>query len=309
MSQQVFVAVNGSQQGPYTLEQVAQMLAQGSLPPGSLCWYEGLAQWTPVEQVVPAAGAPAPPPPAAPPVAPPVAAAAPAPTGTGTVHMEIVRSEFYQMPKIVLENAEVIVEAGAMHYMRGAITLEAEAPSVGGFLKSKLTGEKVVRPRYRGTGELYLVPSFGEFEILELAGDGWILDRGAFVASEASVELGVYTNKAFAGFFGGEGFFQTRVSGHGKVLFQAPGPVQRIELVNDTLVVDGSFAVARTPGLEYAVERATKGLFSSWISGEGLVSTFRGTGTVLLAPVPNRFLTLIQEFGGLRALIHSIRKS
>ncbi len=308
MSQQVFIAVNGNQQGPYTLEQVAQMLAQGNLPPGTLCWHEGLTQWTPVEQVLPTGGVPAPPPTVAPPVVQPVAAA-PAPAATGKVHMEIIRAEFYQMPKIVLENAEVVVEAGAMHYMRGAITLEAEAPSVGGFLKSKLTGEKAVRPRYRGTGELFLVPSFGEFEILELAGDSWILDRGAFVASEASVELGVYTNKAFAGLFGGEGFFQTQVSGHGKVIYQAPGPVQRIDLENDTLVVDGSFAVARTPGLEYALERASKGLFSSWISGEGLVSTFRGTGTVLLAPVPNRFLTLIHEFGGLRALIRSIRKS
>ncbi len=304
MSQQVFIAVDGEQKGPYTLEQVARMAAQGSLPPGTLCWHEGLSQWTPVEEVVPAAGGSQPPSPA-----PPVAQGTGSSTAAGRVHMEIVRSEFYQMPKIVLENAEVVVESGAMHYMRGAITMEAEAPSMGGFLKSKLTGEKVVRPRYRGTGELCLVPSFGEFEIMELAGDTWILDRGAFVASEASVELGVYTNKAFAGFFGGEGFFQTQVSGTGKVLFQAPGPVQRIELVNDTLVVDGSFAVARTPGLEYAVERATKGLFSSWISGEGLVSTFRGTGTVLLAPIPNRFLTLIREFGGLRSLIHSIRKS
>jgi uncharacterized protein (AIM24 family) len=211
------------------------------------------------------------------------------------------------MPKIVLENAEVVVEAGAMHWMRGAITIEAKAPSVGGFLKSKLTREAVVRPRYRGTGELFLVPSFGEFDIMELQGQTWIMDKGAFIAAEPTVELGVYTNKAFAGLFGGEGFFQTRVSGTGKVLYHAPGPVERIELVNDLLVVDGSFAVARTESLEYSVQRATKGLFSSWISGEGLVSTFRGTGTVLLAPVPNRYITLINEFGVVKSLIRAIR--
>jgi len=301
MAQQVFIAVNGSQQGPYSMEQVAQMVAQGSLPPGTLGWYEGLAQWTPVEQLV-STESPAPPPPVEP-VAPP---AAPVVAGGGNVHMEIVRAEVYQMPKIVLDNAEVVVEAGAMHYMQGAITLEAKAPSVGGFVKSKLTREKAVRPRYRGTGELYLVPSFGEYEIMELAGETWILDKGAFLASEITVELGVYTNKAFSGFFGGEGFFQTQVSGRGKVLFHAPGPLKRIDLVNDLLVVDGSFAVARTASLEYSVERASKGLFSSWISGEGMVNTFRGTGAVLLAPVPNRYITMIQEFGGLRSLIRSI---
>ncbi len=36
--------------------------------------------------------------------------------------------------------------------------------------------------------------------------------------------------------------------------------------------------------------------------------TFRGTGSVLIAPVPNRFLTLLQEFGGLRHLIRGISK-
>ncbi|HHQ48940.1 MAG TPA: DUF4339 domain-containing protein, partial [Acidobacteria bacterium] len=295
MSHQIFIAIDGSQQGPYTVEQLSRMAAQGQLPAGTLCWYEGLPQWTPVEQVVPATAAPVPPP-----VAPVV------PGGGGRVAMEIVRTEFYQMPRIVLENAEVVVEAGAMHYMRGAITLEAKAPSVGGFVKSKLTREKAVRPRYRGTGELFLVPSFGEYEIMELTGETWILDKGAFLASEPTVELGVYTNKAFSGFFGGEGFFQTQVSGTGTVLIHAPGPLQRIELANDQLVVDGSFAVGRTAGLEYTVERAAKGLFSSWISGEGLVSTFRGTGTVLLAPVPNRYVTLLNEFGGIRSLIRSI---
>jgi len=220
--------------------------------------------------------------------------------------MEILRTELYQMPKLVLDNAEVVVEAGAMHYMRGAITLDAKAPSLGGFVKSKLTREKAVRPRYRGSGELYLVPSFGEYEVMELAGETWILDKGAFLACEPGVALGVYTNKAFSGFFGGEGFFQTQVSGTGKVLFHAPGPLERIELVNDLLVVDGSFAVARTADLEYSVERASKGLFSSWISGEGMVSTFRGTGTVLLAPVPNRYVTLLGEFGNLGSLVRSL---
>jgi len=304
MNQQIFLAIDGSQQGPYTLEQVVQMAAQGSVPAGTLCWHEGLAGWTPVEQVIPQPAATP-----APQAAPPAAVPAPAAPVAGTVRMEIIRSEFYQMPKITLENAEVVVESGAMHYMRGAITIEAKAPSVGRFVKSKLTREAAVRPRYRGTGELYLVPSFGEFDIMELRGETWIMDRGAFIASETTIDLGFFTNKAFSGFFGGEGFFQTKVSGTGTVLYHAPGPLERIELVNDLLVVDGSFAVARTESLEYSVEKATKGLFSSWISGEGLVSTFRGTGTVLLAPVPNRYVTLVNEFGHVKNLIQSIRSS
>ncbi|MEH1870893.1 MAG: AIM24 family protein [Nostoc sp.] len=50
--------------------------------------------------------------------------------------------------------------------------------------------------------------------------------------------------------------------------------------------MDGNFAIARTATLDYRVEKATKSLLGSMTSGEFLVNTFEGTGTVLLAPVP-----------------------
>ena len=55
------------------------------------------------------------------------------------------------------------------------------------------------------------------------------------------------------------------------------------------------------------MERSTKGLFGSMASGEGIVNRFSGSGTVMIAPVPNRFLTLQNEFGGLRHLISRIK--
>ncbi len=297
MSETIYIARDGQQDGPYTRVQLGQMLSSGTIRGDSLCWHEGLSEWAPLNEAFPdlGAGQQSPPPPLQPATA-------------GRVLMEVQRTEFYQLPKITLDQATVVVEAGAMHYMRGTISIESKVPSVGGLLKSKLTGEKLVRPVYTGTGEVYLEPTFGEVGILEPAGETWVLDRGAFLASESGIEIGAFTNKAISGLFGGEGFFQTQVSGRGQVMYMAPGPVEQMDLVNDTLVVDGSFAVARTAGLEYKVERATKGLFSSFTSGEGFVNTFRGTGSVLIAPVPNRFLTLLQEFGGLRHLIRGISK-
>lgn len=305
MAEHIFIARNNQQEGPFDPAQVQAMVIGGELSSETLCWYEGLPGWKPLAEVFPSLVAGPPP---AVQASPPAVTPAPQ-RPAGKVGMEIIKTEFYHMPKLTLDNAEVIVEAGAMHYMRGPITLEAAAPSVGGFLKSKLSGERAVRPRYSGSGELYLEPVFGECHILELNNEEWILDRGAFLASEPGVELGIFTNKAMTGFFGGEGFFQTRVKGSGKVLILAPGPLERLDLQNDSLIVDGSFAVARTSGLEYKVEKAAKGLFASWMSGEGIVSTFKGTGTVLIAPVPNRFLTLLREFGGLRSLIRGISKN
>lgn len=76
------------------------------------------------------------------------------------------------------------------------------------------------------------------------------------------------------------------MKGQGKIVMVAQGPVEVIHMDNDHLVVDGNFAIARTNTLNYRVEKATKSLLGSVTSGEFLVNTFEGTGTVLLAPVP-----------------------
>lgn len=54
---------------------------------------------------------------------------------------------------------------------------------------------------------------------------------------------------------------------------------------NDTLKVDGSFAIAWSASLNFTVERTTKSLIGSAASGEGLVNVYRGTGRVLMMPV------------------------
>jgi len=222
---------------------------------------------------------------------------------------EVLEYEMYRMGKITLQNTSVSLEAGLLHYWIGHIQMQAQAPSVGGLAKSFVTKEKAVRPVYSGSGEIYLEPTFGEIEFLEPNGqETWILDKGAYLASDQGVQLGVYTNPMFTSLFGGEGMFQTQVSGVGKVMYWAPGPVQRIDLQGQTLTVDGSFAVARTGSVDFRVEKATKGLFQSMMSGEGLVNVFSGYGAVMLAPMPNRYMTLLREFGGLHAAIRSIRK-
>jgi uncharacterized protein (AIM24 family) len=293
----IYIFENNQKIGPLTEAQLGPMAQAGRVRRETLCWFEGLDNWKPIGEVLPHVLAPL----SAPtPVAPPQSAA---------TSFEVITGAVYRMPRITLSNAEVVLEAGAMHYMRGAIQMEAALPSVGGFIKSALTKESAVRPRFRGTGEIFLEPTFAECTIMELKGEEWILDKGAFLASDQSVTVDMFTNKAWTGMFGGEGFFQTKVSGYGKVMFVSQGPLQTIQLKGETLVVDGSFAVARTSSIEYRLERSSRKLFGSWISGEGMVNTFRGHGTVLIAPVPNQFLTMIREFGGLHAAISRIKTS
>lgn len=209
---------------------------------------------------------------------------------------EIIEFEGQKMVKATINNETIRAESGALHYMFGQVEMTSSAPSAGGFLKSMVSGENVFKPTYTGTGEVYFGPPiFGEYFILQLNNEEWILDQGAYVCSDAGITVDVFRNKALSGLVGGEGLFQTKVSGTGTVVLIAPGKVQTYHLQGHTLSVDGSFAIARTSTLDYAVRRASKSLVGSFTSGEGLLNVFSGTGTVLLAPVPNLYQNLINQ--------------
>ncbi len=213
---------------------------------------------------------------------------------------EVVSSEGLKLIRCVIEDETVKAESGALHYMFGKIELTSAAPSVGGFLKSLVTSEHVFRPTYKGTGEIFFGPPiFGEYEILDLSNEEWILDQGSYVCSDISLEIGAYRNKAMSAMFGGEGWFQTTVKGSGTVVIQAPGKIHRIELEGQKLSVDGKFAIARTAGVKFEVQKAAKSMLGSFTSGEGLLSTFEGTGSVLIAPVPNVFHNMISSISSM----------
>ena len=223
------------------------------------------------------------------------------------VKFEVEEKEFLKMVRVELQNSAFRYESGGMYYMRGNLELEANLPSAGGFLKSMVTKEHIVKPVIRGSGTVYMEPTFGEFTILDLKGEEWILDKGAYYASEMGIEIGLFTNKAFSSLFSGEGFFQTRVSGNGKVVIISNGPLELVELNNEKFVVDGPIAVARTAGINLSVAKATKGIFSSMTSGEGIVNTFTGTGRIYIAPVANRYITLTSLLTTINHNVLSIR--
>ena len=258
----------------------------------------------PVRQTMQPPSAPPPPPVYQAPPPPP-----PAPAATGSLKFSVEEKQMLKMVKVEMQNTIFRCEAGAMYYMQGNLQIESKMPSAGGLLKSMVTKETAFKPTISGTGTVYLEPSFGEFTIMDLKNETWILDKGAYYASEMGIEVGLWTNKAISGLFSGEGFFQTQVSGTGKVIVVSNGPLEEINLVNDRLVVDGSFAVARTAGIEFTVNKATKGLFSSWTSGEGLVNTFTGTGKVLIAPAANRHVTMMNYLGSIYRRVLAIKNS
>lgn len=56
--------------------------------------------------------------------------------------------------------------------------------------------------------------------------DEWILDQGAYYASDMNIEIGAFTNSSISGLFSGEKWFQTVVAGTGKVVITSSGPLE-----------------------------------------------------------------------------------
>ncbi len=174
-----------------------------------------------------------------------------------------------------------------------------------------VTKEAAVLPRYRGTGHIYLEPSFSHFLIHRLAGEEVIADKGMFYCGQGSLDIGAAMQKnVSSALFGGEGLFQTRISGCGICVLESPVPadeVLRIDLKDETLQVDGNFALMRTGRIEFSVEKSTRSLLGTLTSGEGLLQTFRGTGSVWLAPTQDIYQRL--QSGGMASLRAASRSS
>jgi uncharacterized protein (AIM24 family) len=200
---------------------------------------------------------------------------------------EICELEGMRWVQIRIHDETVRAEAGALSHMQGDITVRVRLPSPLGALRSIVSEEALVRPSYTGTGVINLESSLGGYHPFEVAGESWILENGAFWASEGGVELGLYRERVWTSFWGGEGFidYQTKVSGYGRVVLNAPGPVQEVVLRNDRLLVEGKLVLARTEGVDY-LRRRVSALVPSLLSGEPVMRLYQGTGRALVCWTP-----------------------
>lgn len=184
-----------------------------------------------------------------------------------------------------------------MQWSAGNVEAVADVKGVGDFLgkaiKGGVTKESTVKPKYKGTGTLVLEPTYKHILLEDLSNwnGGIVLDDGLFLACESSIKQNVVMRSNLSSaVLGNEGLFNLSLSGNGFVALESPVPREElveVELENDVLKIDGNFAVAWSKGLEFTVEKSTKSLIGSAISGEGLVNVYRGTGKVLMAPVRN----------------------
>ena len=201
---------------------------------------------------------------------------------------------------LYLNNDKVTIEKGAMSYFQGNIQMVSGVTlgnALGRMVRGAVTGEQMAQPEYTGSGLLVLEPSFKHFLVLELAErESIIIDDGMFYCAQGSVTVKAVSQRNLSSAIaGGETLFQQQLTGPGIVILESIVPMSEIDIIdlsNDTLKVDGNFAVLRTSTLDFTVERSAKTLIGSAVSGEGLVNVYRGTGQVWLAPTIKVYNTL-----------------
>lgn len=195
---------------------------------------------------------------------------------------------------IELKGNAYTISAGAMQWTAGAVSMAADVKGLGDLfgkaLSSKMTKESAIKPKYQGTGMLMLEPTYKHI-LLEEVSDwgGIVLDDGLFLACESRIQQKVVarTNLSSA-VLGNEGLFNLCLKGSGIAVLESPVPRNElIEFVlqNDEVRIDGNYAIAWSDTLDFRVEKSSKSIIGSAVSGEGLVNVYRGTGRILMAPV------------------------
>jgi uncharacterized protein (AIM24 family) len=222
--------------------------------------------------------------------------------GKDMAEFKVHQLEGMQYVDIHLNNETARIEAGALSYMTGNITIQSRLiPSIGGLAKSLLADEAVYRPTYTGTGVITLESSLGGFHVLDLDGESWILERGTYWASEGSIAVSFHREKFLTSLWAGEGliYLQTKVSGQGKVAVTTRGPTEEITLERGkSLIAEGTYVIARTSDVSFKIRRPTKNYLGRFTSGEGWVRAYEGPGKVLLNSAPYwRYWMMVQRSG------------
>jgi len=198
---------------------------------------------------------------------------------------------------VQLNGTAVRVQAGAMQWTAGNVTMDTDIGGVTGFLgkavKGAVTGETAVKPVYHGQGFMMLEPTYKHLLIEDVGswGQGVVLDDGLFLASDVGVKHSIARRQNLSSaVFGNEGLFNLTLSGPGFCVLESPVPREELFefiLQDDVVKIDGNMAIAWSSTLKFTVEKSNKSLIGSGLSGEGFVNVFRGTGKILMAPTMN----------------------
>lgn len=188
-------------------------------------------------------------------------------------------------------NEKVYTQSGSMSYQSDGVEMTTNAR--GGVAKSlgrMFAGETMFMVNYKaqkdGAMVAFSATAPGNIVPVNLTDmpQGFIIQKGAFLCAEDSVDTKVKFTKRFgAGLFGGEGFILQEAKGKGYMFLEVDGDSVEKELApGEVLKVDSGNVVAFEQSVSYEIE-TVKGLGNIFLGGEGLFLTkLIGPGKVIL---------------------------
>ena len=198
-------------------------------------------------------------------------------------------------PVVVCQLADgekMITEKGSMVWMTPNMQMETTGGGLGKMFSKAFSGESMFQNIYtaRGAGMIAFGSSFpGRILTLEVdAGHEFILQKTAFLASEAGVQLSIHFNKKFgAGLFGGEGFIMQRLSGNGTAFVEVDGELVEYTLASGRqMVVDTGNVLGFDSSVSIDIQQV-KGIKNKLLGGEGFFNTvLTGPGRIWLQTMP-----------------------
>lgn len=199
---------------------------------------------------------------------------------------QIANQPVFTTLHVTMEQGEQMkAEAGAMLSMSPAITLQAKSSGKGilGTLKTAVSGESIFASLFtaeNGPGEVVLAPAnVGDIMRFDLNGETLFAEGGSYLAGAAGLEIS--TQGSFKALVSGEGLFLQKITGTGPLFLTSYGAILEKTLQpGETFIVDTGHLLAFQETVQYKVKKASKGIFSSLASGEGLVCEYTGPGKV-----------------------------
>ncbi len=183
----------------------------------------------------------------------------------------------------------IISQSGGMTWMSEGVTMETSTNGgIGKGLGRLFAGESIFQVNFSAqrAGENIAFSSTvaGEIMPVDVTEASFIIQKGAFLCSEASVKLDtVLQKKLSAGLLGGEGFILQKISGSGICFLEVDGDKLVKELAPGEFIrVSTGNVVAFQDSVAYEIE-TVKGFKNMLLSGEGFfITKLTGPGKVII---------------------------
>lgn len=191
------------------------------------------------------------------------------------------------------QGESLICDSGAMAWMD--ICMKMETTSNGGIGKAfgrMFSGETIFQNRYtaEANGKIAFASSFpGKIIPFQVSPENEIVvQKSSFLACEEGVEMSVFFNKKMSsGFFSGEGFVMTKLSGRGMAFLEIDGDVVEYDLApGQQIVVDTGYVAMMDATCKMEIQ-SVAGIKNKLLGGEGFFNTVvTGPGKVYLQTMP-----------------------